>query len=101
VRDSLFIYYTSTLGIKGETSVQEAKDSKSTVNAGSDQGAESKDPKSDATSSETLSDLEEKEKVSGTKSQGEGSSGSGTAPSPDGAFDEGSSRGPREDPGPM
>ena len=81
--------------------MQEAKDPKSTVTAGSDQGTESKDPKSDATSSETLSDLEEKEKVSDTKSQGEGSSGTGTAPSPDGAFDEGGGRGPREDPGPM
>jgi hypothetical protein len=81
--------------------VQEAKDPKSTVTAGSDQGAQSKDPSSDATSSETLSDLEEKEKVSATKSQGEASSGSGASPSPDGAFDESSSRGPREDPGPM
>jgi hypothetical protein len=82
--------------------VQEAKDPKSTVTAGSDQATESKDPKSDATSDETLSDIEEKEKVSDTKSQGEGSSGSvGAAPSPDGAFDEGGGRGPREDPGPM
>jgi len=81
--------------------VQEAKDPKSTATAGSDQGTKSTDPKSDATSDETLSDLEEKGKVSGTKSQGEGSSGRGTAPSPDGAFDEGGGRGPREDPGPM
>jgi hypothetical protein len=81
--------------------VQEAKDPKSTVTAGSDTTAASKDPKSDATSNETLSDLEEKEKISGTKSPGEESSGGGTAPSPDGAFDDGGSRGPREDPGPM
>jgi len=82
--------------------VQEAKDPKSTVTAGSDTAAESKDPRSDATSNETLSDLEEKEKVSSTKSPGEESSGGGgTAPSPDGAFDDGGGRGPKEDPGPM
>jgi hypothetical protein len=80
--------------------VQEAKDPKSTGTAGSDQATESKDPKSDATSNETLSDLEEKEKISGTQSPGE-ESGGASAPSPDGAFDEGGSRGPREDPGPM
>jgi hypothetical protein len=81
--------------------VQEAKDPKSTDTAGNDQGTESKDPKSDATSNETLSDLEEREKVSGTKSPGEEGGGAGAAPSPDGAFDEGGGRGPREDPGPM
>ena len=82
--------------------MQEAKDPQSTATGESDRGTQSKDPKSDATSDETLSDLEEKEKVPGTKSQGEGgSSDSGVAPSPDGAFDEGGSRGPREDPGPM
>jgi hypothetical protein len=81
--------------------MQEAKDPKSTVTAGGDQGTQSKDPKSDATSTETLSDLEEKEKVSDTKSRGDESGGEGTAPSPDGAFDEGASRGPSEDPGPM
>lgn len=81
--------------------MQEAKDPKSTDTGESDQGTASKDPKADATSDETLSDLEEKEKVSDTKSRGEGSGGSGAAPSPDGAFDDGGSRGPREDPGPM
>ena len=100
MRRRLFIHHTSILVIEGETSVQEAKDPKSTVTAGSDTGTESKDPKSDATSNETLSDLEETEKVSSTKSPGEESGGS-VAPSPDGAFDEGGSRGPREDPGPM
>lgn len=80
--------------------MQEAKDPKSTVTAGSDQATESKDPKSDATSNETLSDLEEKEQISGTQSHVE-ESGGGAAPSPDGAFDESGGRGPREDPGPM
>jgi len=80
--------------------VQEAKDPKSTGTSGDENtGTESKDSKSDATSSETLSDLEGTEKVSGTNSS-EGSAPS-SAPSPDGAFDEGGSRGPREDPGPM
>jgi hypothetical protein len=80
--------------------VQEAKDPKSTGTAGGDDtGTESKDPKSDATSNETLSDLEETEKVSGTS--GKEGSGQSSTPSPDGAFDEGGSRGPREDPGPM
>lgn len=80
--------------------MQEAKDPESTATAGGDNtGTESKDSKSDATSTETLSDLEEKEKVSGAESK-EGS-GQSSAPSPDGAFDEGGSRGPQEDPGPM
>ena len=79
--------------------MQEAKDPKSTGTSGGDTVTESKDPKSDATSTETLSDLEETEKVSGV--QGKEGSGQSTAPSPDGAFDEGGSRGPREDPGPM
>ena len=82
--------------------MQEAKDPKSTGTneGGSGVGTESKDPKSDATSNETLSDLEETEKVSGAESKEE--SAPSSTPSPDGAFDEGGGgRGPREDPGPM
>lgn len=79
--------------------MQEAKDPKSTGTTNDNTGTESKDPKSDATSNETLSELEETEKVSDASSK-EGS-GQSPTPSPDGAFDEGGSRGPREDPGPM
>jgi hypothetical protein len=79
----------------------EAKDPKSTASAETDEGVESKDPKADATSSETLSDVEETEKVSETGDQetntGEGSS----VPSPDGAFDEGRGGDGLEDAGPM
>jgi hypothetical protein len=80
--------------------VQEAKDPKSTETAGGKSGAESKEPDSAATSDDTLSDIEETEKVSDTSGK-EGSGQSSSTPSPDGAFDEGGSRGPREDPGPM
>ncbi len=73
--------------------MQEAKDPKSTGAVPGDSLAESKDP--EATSSETLSDIEEKEKVSSTKTEG----GSSDTPSPDGAFDEG--RASRDDAGPM
>ena len=81
--------------------MQEAKDPKSTGTAGGGDDAANvtREPGSDATSSDTLSDVEGKEKVTGTVS-GEGS-GQSEAPSPDGAFDEGGSRGPGEDPGPM
>lgn len=80
----------------------EAKDSKSTEGANAPQEAESKDPKSDATSSETLSDVEETEKVSETGTSKTSGSESSVSPSPDGAFDEGrgGSNGV-EDAGPM
>jgi len=79
--------------------VQEAKDPKSTESACGTTGApESREPDSTATSSDTLSDIEETEKVSDASS-GEG--GRPSTPSPDGAFDESGGRGPREDPGPM
>jgi hypothetical protein len=83
--------------------VQEAKDPKSTESAGGTTGApESREPDSAATSSDTLSDIEETEKVpSASGQEGGGSSSSSSAPSPDGAFDESGGRGPREDPGPM
>ena len=79
--------------------MQEAKDPKSTGTAVGNTGAEGKEPGSDATSKETLSDLEEEGKVTDT-SGGEGSDRSQT-PSPDGAFDEGGGSAPRESPDPM
>ena len=70
--------------------MQEAKDQKPTGTAKGTPQTED----SEATSSETLSDIEEKEKVSDAKREGEASS----TPSPDGAFDESRER---EDAGPM
>ncbi|MGB7923734.1 MAG: hypothetical protein WCF57_10860 [Pyrinomonadaceae bacterium] len=71
--------------------MQETKDPKSneTTAGGASQGEDS-----EATSSDTLSDVEEKEKVSDAGHEGETSS----APSPDGAFDESRER---DDAGPM
>ena len=80
--------------------MQEAKDPKSTETAGSESGTERKEPDSAATSDDTLSDIEETEKVSDASGKDGGEQSSST-PSPDGAFDEGGDRGPREDPGPM
>jgi len=69
--------------------MKEIKDPRSTESANSSGGTESKDPKSDATSTDTLSDVEKTEKVSDA-SESEGSdSKTSSAPSPDGAFDEG------------
>lgn len=80
----------------------ETKDPKSTESADADKSVESKDPKSDATSSETLSDVEETEKGSESNESGAQEGESSPVPSPDGAFDEG--RGGSngiEDAGPM
>jgi hypothetical protein len=72
--------------------MQETKDPKQDGTAeGGPQGEDS-----DATSSETLSDVEEKEKVSDAGQEGATTS---SAPSPDGVFDE--PRGGRDDAGPM
>ena len=79
----------------------ESKDPKSTETAGGGGDPESKDPKSDATSSETLSDVEETEKVSETGGDADGGGEPSSVPSPDGAFDEGRTGGPLEDAGPM
>jgi len=80
----------------------ETRDPKSTESAGTDQGTESKDPKSDATSSETLSDVEQSEKVPSTGKSESGEDKSSSVPSPDGAFDEGrSGQGGIDDAGPM
>jgi len=74
--------------------MQETKDPKPTGAATTGEShVGSKDP--GATSGETLSDIEEKEKVSGAKTEG----GASNTPSPDGAFDE--VRGSRDDAGPM
>ena len=65
---------------------------------GTAQGGEKRDESTaDATSSETLSDVEETEKVSTDK----GGTGRSSMPSPDGSFDSDQSRGPKDDPGPM
>ncbi|HKR02333.1 MAG TPA: hypothetical protein VJT09_16775 [Pyrinomonadaceae bacterium] len=80
----------------------ETKDPKSTESAGTDGATESKDPKSDATSSETLADVEKTEEVSERKEGGSNEGGDSSVPSPDGAFDEGrGSGGGIEDAGPM
>ena len=73
----------------------ETKDPKSTKAGECGAGGAPQSEGSEATSSETLSDVEEKEKVSDAKREGETSS----TPSPDGAFDE--QRGNRDDAGPM
>ena len=74
--------------------MQEAKDPKRADETTAGAPAENRD--ADATSSETLSDLEEKEKVSDATDSDRPSS----TPSPDGAFDEQRGRG-GDDAGPM
>ncbi len=70
--------------------MQETKDSSSTETANGEQGTQSREPESSATSSDTLSDIEQTEKVSTQTGGTEGddrSSGNDDAPSPDGQFD--------------
>ena len=74
--------------------MQDAKDPKRESNETAGGGTASRDP--DATSSETLSDMEEKEKVANT---GETDRPSTSTPSPGGSFDD--ERGGRDDAGPM
>jgi hypothetical protein len=83
--------------------MQETKDPKSTESAGAGKSVESTDPKSDATSADTLSDLDKTEKVAGTnEDETDDSSEDSAVPSPDGSFDEGRSGGGGiEDAGPM
>ena len=71
--------------------MQEEKDPKSGVNIS--ESTESKDPKSDATSADTLSDVQESERTKDSDT-GTGSN----SPSPDGQFDEPPRR---NDAGPM
>ncbi len=79
----------------------ETKDPKSTEAAGEGGEVESKDPKADATSSDTLSDVEETETVSETGGDTADTDEQPPVPSPDGAFDEGRRGGGLEDAGPM
>ena len=75
----------------------ESTDPKSTENAGTHSGTESKDPKSTATSDETLHDLEKSEEVA-EKGEREHSAPD-AVPSPDGTV--GGDRGGNDDAGPM
>lgn len=75
--------------------MQEDKETKPSATAG-DAGA-GQDAPAEATSSETLSEVEETEKVSPEKSGAGGSA----MPSPDGAFDSERGRSPKDDSGPM
>ncbi|HEX8493759.1 MAG TPA: hypothetical protein VF658_13015 [Pyrinomonadaceae bacterium] len=82
----------------------ETKDPMSTETSRSKPDAEAREPESTATSSDTLSDIEQTEKVSAPKSneQSSGGSGSNDAPSPDGQFDDSRSNNSGVgDPGPM
>ena len=80
----------------------ETKDPKSAESAGAADDVESKDPKADATSTETLSDVEESEKVSEEADDTTSGNDTSSTPSPDGAFDEGrSGQGGVDDAGPM
>lgn len=76
--------------------MQEEKNPNATGSHAANESAADRERKEEATSSETLSEMEETEKVSGTEEAGRSST-----PSPDGAFDSGQDRGPRDDPGPM
>ena len=81
----------------------EIKDPKSAESAGGASGeVESRDPQADATSSETLSDIEGNEKVSEADESAAGEHEKSSTPSPDGAFDEGrDGRDDLDDTGPM
>ncbi|HEX8888020.1 MAG TPA: hypothetical protein VF779_02520 [Pyrinomonadaceae bacterium] len=77
----------------------ETKDPKSTESAGRPE-VESRDPKAGATSTETLSEMEESEKVS--EDEATNSNETPSTPSPDGAFDETrGGQGGVDDAGPM
>jgi hypothetical protein len=67
----------------------EAKDPKSTeTSTGDDGNPKSREPDSDATSDETLSDVEREESVTDTPDETESGGASAGTPSPDGAFDD-------------
>lgn len=77
----------------------ETKDPKSAESAERPE-VESRDPKADATSAETLSEMEESEKVS--EDEATNNNDAPSTPSPDGAFDETrGGRGGNDDAGPM
>lgn len=69
--------------------MQETKDPSSTETANSEHGTETREPESTATSSDTLSDIEQAENVSTSSGgkEGGGASSNDDAPSPDGQFD--------------
>jgi hypothetical protein len=78
----------------------EAKDPKSTeTSTGDDGGPTTREPDSDATSDETLGDVEREEQVTDTQDATESGSASAGTPSPDGAFDD--NRGSDGGAGPM
>lgn len=79
--------------------MQEAKDPESTETANGEQGTEAREPDSTATSSDTLSDIEETETVSTTDGNDGTRGGKTDAPSPDGQFD--GSGNDNSDAGPM
>lgn len=86
--------------------MQETKDPESTETSGGEQGTEAREPESTATSSDTLSDIEQTEKVSdrtgSTSDSDTGSGSSSDAPSPDGQFDDSrSGDSGKGNPGPM
>lgn len=67
----------------------EAKDPKSAeISTGVGRETVSREPGTDATSSETLDELEKEEKVTGAQGENESGGGGGATPSPDGAFDD-------------
>jgi hypothetical protein len=81
----------------------ETKEPMSTETSGNKSETEAREPESTATSSDTLSDIEQTEKVS-TSTGNEQSDGGGQsdAPSPDGQFDDSRSNNSGVgDPGPM
>ena len=79
--------------------MQEAKDPESTETAGGDSSTEAREPDSTATSSDTLSDVEQTEQVNVPEGS-DLTGGPSNPPSPDGQFDGGTNDG-GVDPGPM
>ena len=82
----------------------ETKDPMSTETSDSKPQTEAREPESTATSSDTLSDIEQTEKVSAPNSneQSGGGGNQSDAPSPDGQFDDSRSNNSGVgDPGPM
>lgn len=65
----------------------ETKDPMSTETSGARSGTEAREPESTATSSDTLSDIEETEQTGTATEATETGGGASDAPSPDGQFD--------------
>lgn len=82
--------------------MQGTKDPRSGESTASNKDVDISDRQADATSSETLSDIEETAKVSDATRGEKSGGGSSNTPSPDGAFDtERGGRAPDESAGPM